>query len=440
MKRFLLHSLMLILISITLGELTSCISDNDTCLESYVKDDSFKIRFQIMTKNSGNTRSADIAGDIEGSGVENYLNIDNIRYFLFDKDLKYLSDITANATTLATNDEFTVYDVVAKVEDPYFKENINGTLDFYLLVVANYFPWNVTFPNITSGVSVHEIFNQNFIMRMNPTMASVSSSSLMQPIEYGTSARFPMSGMQRFTISGSMLLTANERIPYDLTMATGKYVNLLRSLAKIEIVDKINIGEKYDPEKDETKYRIKEANLNGFYSQGCLLPSFNQWMNGNVDYPETQQVSVPTIPATASYVLPPILNEDNTIVDAEGLSNYTISFAYDPYASQLRDDKCRVFSCYIYEYKMPQGITAEQQPYFIVKIQGPGENEGEVVSLEYPVRMAKYEKGETTSANNLEELLRNHIYRFEITGIQQDLTVNWTVCEMDQATSEIEFN
>lgn len=48
-----------------------------------------------------------------------------------------------------------------------------------------------------------------------------------------------------------------------------------------------------------------------------------------------------------------------------------------------------------------------------------------------PMRLATYKDG--VAETELPYMLRNHIYRFEITKIHlgSELTVNWTVCDMD---------
>ena len=119
----------------------------------------------------------------------------------------------------------------------------------------------------------------------------------------------------------------------------------------------------------------------------------------------------------------------------------------DKFASSLRQDKCPVFSCYVYEYSKTSsqliGLPATQQPYFIVTTRGYS-IDGQVVSQSrvVPVRMADYNasNGSPTSENNLAGLMRNHIYRFEISGSFQNIQIVWTVCEMDNPQIDIEFN
>ena len=55
----------------------------------------------------------------------------------------------------------------------------------------------------------------------------------------------------------------------------------------------------------------------------------------------------------------------------------------------------------------------------------------------YRMRLAEYNDG--TATTDLDMLLRNHIYRFEITGItpeskEEKLIIDWTLCDMDDVS------
>ena len=167
------------------------------------------------------------------------------------------------------------------------------------------------------------------------------------------------------------------------------------------------------------------------------MPSFGQWRDKNdVPYPETQQVDNPTVPASATYALPPAITTDNLAGLNLATASYARQFVLDQVATEAREDKCPVYSLYLYEYTlMPVAqVPLDQQPYFVVSTKGDEQNQSRTFAL----KMANYINGEAGA--NLSQLLRNHIYRFEIAGINQDLTVNWTVCEMDEASADIEFN
>lgn len=423
----------------------ACVNDYADCPDPGAADNPgrYRLQFKIVTRGGLESRVADIDGDKEGSVAENYLDVNDIRYYLFDGNRKYLTDITPNATTVVANEAFTVYNVVAEVDLPYFVDNIDNQIDFYILAFANCSGWNVTFPVMNEGDDISTLFSNGVLLNYRP-----STPALLLAATPGVPAterqRFPMVGLQRFSIPGSMLLTTSEGLPFDISLATGNNLNMLRAMAKIEIIDKINIPDDavFDAASDNNDVRIKDVQINGFNSSARLLPIINIWQLNSTF--ETQQVIGASIPASPGYHLPPALNADNTISEPGTLSDYSMPFAYDETATMQRRDKCPVYSCYIYEYSRASlgTVPATQQPYFTVTTSEYVDPDGEVQvePLTFPMRMAWYQNGVATSADNIPEILRNHIYRFEISGIHQNLTVNWTVCDMDQANASIEFN
>lgn len=450
MNRMIRHiriALLLAAVAAGMHCMQSCISDADSCpVNEETRKGGIHLRFTIMTRNEGKTKAADIEGEQVGAGYENFLDVKDIKYLIFDKDRKFITDITAKTETVAENASYTVYNVVANIDEPYFYDNLNGIVDFYILCLANHSGWGIKLPTLGRGDGIDELFTDGLVMTELPETYKLQNAAKTENVN---KQYFPMSGLQHFRVPGSMLMTSSEGAPYDLSFATGKDLNLLRALAKIEIIDKINIveGGVFDEDYDEDvingngRFRIDKVEINGYMTQGSLLPAFSQW---NVF--ETQQVTAPTIPNSAEYVLPPVLNADNSFGSSLNLFNYRIDFEKDEYAKTLRADKCPVFSGYVYEYlrtsNQMAGIPITQQPYFRVTTRGYTASSGQVVaeSMVFPVRMANYTNGVATSANNLPQLLRNHIYRFEISGIGQDITVKWTVCDMDNASADIEFN
>lgn len=423
----------------------SCINDAEEFppVVPEEKIDDVYIRFSVLTKNELSTRAADIEGDIVGSGVENRLNISDIKYLIYDNNLKFLQDITPYATTVAANDEYSVYDVVAKIDNKYFLDNINGIITFNILVLANYSGWGVKFPDQIAGEGIESMFKDGLQMNVLPNAGIFFDPDLYPEEFYPDGRYFPMAGLQQYSIVGSMLTTSGEESPYDLSYATGKDVNLLRALAKIEVVDKINVGEdeSFDEETDNkgeaSAVRISKVDLYGYFKSGKILPDISQWRRYSVF--ETQQVVSPTTTGSVEYSVPETLFKNLGIdVVADGNS---ISFYTDNYARSKRKDNCPVYSCYVFEYSN-LNIAADALPYMVINTKGYWASmDVSYDSMNFALSFADFnDETISPSVNKLRHLLRNHIYRFEIVGVGQNLSVNWTVCEMDQASSDIEFN
>lgn len=454
--------------------LSSCVDDNDACSALMPEQEGkVHLRFTIMTRNDVKgtrnsktplSRVADIEGDQEGSGVENQLNIEgnDIHYYLFDGNRRFLQDFTPVAKTLSESKDYKVYTVTANIEEDYFDNNIEGTVNFYILALANYSGWGVKMPTIEKGSTIEQLFSDGLAMTVLPR-----SNVLLRTDEWWhlnpCGHYFPMAGLQKFSVPGSMLYSSSESMPYDLSRATGKDLNMLRALAKIEVIDKINVNGVYDVSTDGIYFhdgtsedpagknswlRVEKAEINGIMNRGTLLPDITEWTNADAD--ETQQVNLPTILSNFIYNVPPVLADDGDLGNTEGFKSSVINFFPDRYATELREDKCPVFSGYVFEYsKLANQLTdipSAQQPYMIITTRGhtskleDGTIRTDAESMVLPVRLANYTNGTATSADNLNYLLRNHIYRYEVTGIAQDIQVNWTVCNMDTGEAVIEFN
>lgn len=127
---------------------------------------------------------------------------------------------------------------------------------------------------------------------------------------------------------------------------------------------------------------------------------------------------------------------DGSLSASPSSEGAVIHFVPDEYARQLRADNCPVFSCYLYEYDRSRITNSEQAPYMRVTTRGSaGLQDGE--SLVRPIRLATYTNG--VADQNLQALLRNHIYRYEVIDVNEfsEIELVWTVCPMDEATVDI---
>lgn len=393
----------------------------------------FKISFQLLLRNSGAGRSADTEGSQPGTYVENYLDINDIQYLLFDKDANFLTDVTTTAQTVSASDDFTVYDVIAKTDDRYFTENKGGDIDFYILVLANTGNWNLQQQKPERGDNISSLFTTPPRLEAIPSTSELLKNPGSSEDEENRKF-FPMAGLQHFRISGMWFATQIKEMPINLTQLSGKSVNMLRALAKIEIIDHINIPpeEIFNAEADCSNIRIKEVVANGYMRCGNLLPLQSQWDRNDVF--ETQQVSNPYPAGAEYYVEPPAIG-----TDTESSGTAELQFVYDEQATKQRDDNCPVYSCYLWEYSISE-LGTRQAPYFTVTVQSPSESEsGEIQTEATSFQMIPALYSEGKPQQRLSSILRNHIYRFNINAIGKELNIYWTICPMDKVSGSITF-
>lgn len=408
--------------------LTGCVYDDGVCPdvpEPGQREPDVCISFKVVTNRDMRTRAADLDGDQQGSAPEDYIDVRNMQFLLFDSDQKFLRFLNPTVTE-GQNGEYTVTD---SFEDPYFETSAGSDIMFYIMSLANGYSMGGVWAGATRGVtSVSDLCgaSQNTVLtaKPDPSMLMIANqdSEVVQ--------RFPMAGLQHFTVAVTDLKASTKDAPVDLSAGTsGRTLHMLRALAKIEIIDKANYTGGYTETVANEAVRIDKVELDGFFSRGSQLPAYSQWMRGDVTLPETQQVIAPSIPRTCSYMNPPAFNESNDLIGAVP-GNVVIEFVRDDYAQSLRADKAPVFSGYVYEYADPSdGITITQPPYIRVTTRGDGSDGS---SLVLPFRLGEYENG--VYKEKCAQLLRNHIYRYEVTRVNTSgqLTVNWTVCDMDK--------
>lgn len=408
------------------------------------EEGSLYLSFTIATRMQDKNTRADISYDQEGTAAENFINLDDITYLFFDGEGRYLYNVTPLTSTLAKDGSgYAVYEVTAKLYDSYFTNNIGSTIDLYILVLANYSDWGISIPTAERGVTtLQEFFESNDLL---PTLQDWQPSTyqLLKADQADAWQRFPMAGLQKVSLDGTLLAQSSKADPYSLP--ADKNINMLRALAKIEIIDKINIpdGDVWNETDDNTgamgTLRIHKAELLGVVDRGSLLPGYDRWININGE--ETQQVSQPSVPESANYIRSLLFDKENTSGVIPLGSN--IEFEVDNAARQAREDKCPVFSAYVFEYSKLLEPDPGYQPYVRLTTRGgTGEGAGgkteSYESAVFLMRLAEYTEG--TPDKNIGALLRNHIYRFEIGGIAQAIEVKWTVCDMNAASSDITFN
>lgn len=239
----------------------------------------------------------------------------------------------------------------------------------------------------------------------------------------------PMAGLQKFTIKAVELASSSPNEPANLTPDTNTAIPMLRTMAKIEIIDHLEFGQNQPYDPDAERVIIDKVELCGFYSKGTLLP----WMGSNTtDYiaqwgSTSTQVTSPTLPG-AYYLSPNEFSESGY-----GTSDNVISFG-DPVVTESYNDGYPVFSVYIPEYSL-KWIGDNVKPYIVVTLQNSNDNQQNTIRM---ISLSKYIDGAPVEGTDIPFILRNHIYRYVVNSVTSELpTLQWTVCPWSTATVNI---
>lgn len=402
-----------------------------------------KLRFTVVTRASADsaprtaanagmnadTRAADIDGDLEGSPAENYLDLAgrDIRFLLFDEGQRYLCDFTPDVDITADDaNRYITYTVRATLTESYFtdKAALGQAIDFYIMVLANGRAYDLTALALGRGTTtIADVMNQYAFFTPATTDGNGNG---WEPSAPGTPGGkyIPMAGLQHFTIAADAFTGGGEESFVELSGTDGKYINMLRALAKIEVIDRVDVEGNF-ANAPEGRIYVEKVELLGYCATGTILPAYEQWGNNNVlvngtIVPETQQVTEPTMASPLAYRAP------NSNFETTNYASL-IDFHEDSEAKELRDDKCPVFSVYVPEYSLAS-IGNAVPPYVRVTLFDPSLADNEASKF-YRLSLATYNGG--AAGANLPALLRNNIYRYEITAVGSEVNIGYTVCPWD---------
>ncbi|MDE6089405.1 MAG: hypothetical protein K2G41_01765 [Duncaniella sp.] len=421
-----------LLLGACVNEDTPCPPDRDPNAEKGVT-----LEFSMVTRNASGRGSRALieptAGTREvGTEAENYLDLDNLIFLLVDDQQTVIRVFSPNVTP-EENSRYAKYSVRAFINDKYFLDaEPGGNLTFSIVVIGNYSTLDPQSFAYHAGQKLSEVFasatvgtfampvSNNWMNKWIPSMFGTAyTDAAGELIEGMTPAHIPMSGMHTYTVSTDDLLASTVNRPFNLSAdANGSGdINMLRALAKIEIVDRIGIGTgttTTQPDRTERSW-VEKAELIGYTTRGSILPTFTQWNRGSL---ETQYVTSTSVPASATYFGAEPANAQLTI------NGRAINFFDDAEATEAREDGCRVFSCYLTEYNPADRGTA--YPMWIrVTASSPAPEGVTPTSALYRLDVSSYTNGVPGTPLSI---LRNNIYRYEINGIatvlQPELIVN----------------
>lgn len=429
------------LLAATCMLLSGCIYDDSDCPVNSEDNTGpgVMLEFTMLTRNaaSGNPSRAlqPPSGTQEiGNPTENYLDLDNLTFLLFDNNQKLLRTFVPDVEEEpAYSDTYIKYRVRTFLHDNYFLKTTETSLTFTIVVLGNYGTLDPQRFNYHIGQDLADIFNQsqvgnfaapasnNWLNTWIPSIFGTEYTDAFGNSVGGmTAAHIPMAGMQTFTVSTADLRASNPDNPLLISPdGSAKDINMLRALAKIEIIDRIGYteGVGYEPMRSS----IEKAELIGHTTRGSILPTFNMW--NRYGALETQYVTATSVPNSAAYI---------GVTPSAGLStddnSSALNFFADREATQLREDGCRVFSCYTTEYNPADRGTT---PAMWMRLTVTSPNSGEGVPADsrlYRLEVAPYTNDRPGAVL---PLMRNNIYRYVITGISSVADLHLTVQDWD---------
>ena len=416
-----------------------CVADNDDdCPAPPAPENNITLQFTVVTRNiqgrskSGSeSRALIIPTDPTqlGTADENYLDLQHLTFVLLDGSGKALTSFAPEVKPEnPATDYYSRYTVTASIDHPYFRDATTENINFYIMVLANYqnhTPMNIA---VSPGMDFAHLFDPKTVgtFAFPLTKKADNYEQYWWEPSIANAQYIPMSGLQNFTVAKTDLDKSSEEEPLNLSPASGgKDINMLRAIAKIEVIDHIEFDKDATPHQKPIKDRvaIEKVELLGFFSRGSILPTLANWQQDPTST-ETQYVTSPSVPDAGSYNIPSPFNTG----DQNGAA--ILDFYYDQTATDMREDGCRVFSAYVPEYSLAK-IGTSTQAWMQVTIQNLNATNAEEVSRLYELKLASYTDGLPWQEI---DLLRNTIYRYQINSVSSTLlNTQWTVCPWDSS-------
>lgn len=416
-----------------------CVADNeDDCPAPPAPENNITLQFTVVTRNiqgrskSGSeSRALIIPTDPTqlGTADENYLDLQHLTFVLLDGSGKALTSFAPEVKPEnPATDYYSRYTVKASIDHPYFHNATTADINFYIMVLANYQSHNPMNIAVSPGMDFAHLFDPKTVgtFAFPLTKKTGDNEPYWWEPSIAKAQYIPMSGLQNFTVAKTDLEKSSEEDPLVLSDASGdKDINMLRAIAKIEVIDHIEFDENATPHQNpiDDRVSIEKVELLGFFNRGSILPTLANWQQDPTST-ETQYVTTASVPDAASYNIPSAFNTGNQNGAA------ILDFYYDEIATNQREDGCRVFSVYVPEYSLAK-IGTSTHAWMQVTIQNPTSTDADLASRLYELKLASYDEGQPGQEI---DLLRNNIYRYQINSASATLlNTQWTVCPWDRS-------
>lgn len=427
-----------------------CVADNeDDCPAPPAPENNITLQFMVVTPSPAGRSATSRADECDhpeeaGSAAENYINTADMQFFLFDADRKLLRTFRPEITS-KDDERYTWYELKAMFNEPYFDAAVKAgdeNVSFYILVTANTSGLGGQYFGVVPGTTtIDDMAQQLRTFNCPPRLDENGGPFYEWTPTINQDKLIPMSGLQTFTVSTAELVASTYEVPVNLSPSQEKEIPMLRAMAKIEVIDHLEFaqGEAYDPTM--SRMRIEKVELCGFNSTGTILP----WMgtaSGN-NQPQwtdvSKNVTMPTVPDGNPYIVPNQFSETGYLPYTD--YSRIISFygtdraiANNPV---IGPEGFPIFTAYVPEYSLA-AIGNSEKPYIVVTLTNSEGEEYEGATKQ--LKLVSYKDGAPQDDQPIEEMLRNHIYRYQVNSAdnpQNIISVGYTVCPWYEPTVDI---
>lgn len=376
--KFLKDRILPLFMTALLGGLLPAYVNEDEGTSTASDDGSFFISIAISAGNASPARAESDLTDEEGTSVENNINIGDLKIYAFSIPTDNNASNSALLTQIYPKDDNNSNIIEADV-----KKSVPGTYMLEAELNNTFFDNHKDFclvavANWTPFVSL------DFSLPDGKELSVLGNEELLfgQNIDVNKQAwtpngeeGIPMFGLHKASLAGYDKKHNNKFAPLLL----GK-VNMLRAFAKIEIRNGMK-------DKEITGVSISSYNKMGYFTPSLI---------------------------------------GNQLSDTENVTSANIPNPVESSVEELSfSGKDGAFVAYLPEYELTNGkrdiitVTIDEKKYLLSL--APYTDDG---------------PNEKPTEDYWKALLRNHIYRYIITGVEEDepaqLTINYTVCPMNE--------
>lgn len=388
-----------ILLSLLAVALTivSCISDREVCTDSSQSDDKVQVKFTIAMDNATTSTRGSWDSDIKANGekgdyYENTIEMGKFQVLVYNSsDNKYIGKVNKTSYIRETGTSNNLYSVIGDLSIDKSDLNTDQTLDCFMVVLANY-------DNESSPTTDNTIADlQSTYSYDHDNIEKTYTATTTDTKKY-----IPIWGVKHVKVS----------LKAGSSTDIGE-IYMLRAMAKVQLSLDAAFA---------ASYTIVSAKLTDSNNQGYVVPTTGETFYSSTI--STENYGTKQLDADNCFNV--LAKTETTAIEA----NFWQEYEWNTNGT-IGDKVANRYIIYVPEYK--QGST----PATIkVTLRPSGETTADK-DKEYEIELKKYDTNGNATGNAL-NLVRNSIYKYNITGIEgEKLNVTFAVAEWEQVTSQI---